>query len=48
LGTAYESTRVKDVRQDNLLREIPKKEEVEYVYLHPDLLSDQKRIIEIM
>jgi hypothetical protein len=28
LGTAYESTRVKDQRQDNILREIPKKEEV--------------------
>lgn len=48
LGTAYESTRVKDVRQDNILREIPKVEEVEFVYIHPELLSDQKRLIEIM
>lgn len=48
LGTAYESTRVKDVRQDNILREIPKVEEAEFVYIHPELLSDQKRLIEIM
>jgi hypothetical protein len=39
---------VKDVRQDNILREIPKVEEVEFVYIHPELLSDQKRLIEIM
>lgn len=48
LGTAYESTRVKDVRQDNILREVPKVEEAEFVYIHPELLSDQKRLIEIM
>lgn len=48
LGTAYESTRVKDVRQDNILREVPKVEEVEFVYIHPELLSDQKRLIDIM
>jgi len=27
LGTAYESTRVKDTRQDNILKEVPKIEE---------------------
>jgi hypothetical protein len=28
LGTAYDSTRIHDVRQDNILREIPNQEEV--------------------
>lgn len=48
LGTAYESSRVRDTRQDDILREPVKKEEVQFVYIHPDLLSDQKRLIEIM
>ncbi len=48
LGTAYDSTRIHDPRQDAILREIPKKEEPEFVYINPELLSDQKRLIEVM
>ena len=36
------------MRQDNILREKPRVEEAECVYIHPELLSDQKRLIEIM
>ena len=48
LGTAYDSSRIHDARQDAILRETPKKEEAEFVYISPELLSDQKRLIEVM
>lgn len=45
LGTSYEETRVKDERLDKLL-EVPKVvEEEEYVWVDPDLLTDQHRSI---
>lgn len=48
LGTSYEETRVRDERLDKLL-EVPKEvEEQEYVWVDPDLLTDQQRSIEIM
>lgn len=48
LGTAYESSRVKSERQSDILKEevVPAKEE--WVYIHPELLDDQKRLIEVM
>lgn len=48
LGTAYESSRVKSQRQADILKEevVPPKEE--WVFVHPDLLADQKRLIEVM
>lgn len=48
LGTAYESTRVKDPRQDKILEEKVLEKEEEFVYIHPDLLADQQRSIDIM
>lgn len=48
LGTAYESTRVKDPRQEAILYEPIIPEEQEYVWIHPDLLADQRRLIEII
>lgn len=48
LGTSYQETRVKDERLDKLL-EVPKVvEEEEYVWVDPDLLTDQHRSIQIM
>lgn len=48
LGTTYEETRVKDERLDKLLEQKPVIEEPEYVWIDPELLSDQVRSIEIM
>ena len=48
MGTAYERSRVKNERQDKIMHEEIKPEEVEDVWIHPDLLADQKRFIDIM
>lgn len=48
LGTAYESTRVKDERQDKILKEEVVPEVKETVFIDEELLSDQKRVIEVM
>lgn len=39
---------MRDPRQDRILREEAKVEEKEDVWIHPDLLADQRRFIEIM
>jgi hypothetical protein len=48
MGTAYERSRVKNERQDKIMHEEVKPEEVEDVWIHPDLLADQKRFIDVM
>lgn len=48
LGTSYESTRVRDLRQDKVLEEKVIPEEVEFIYIHPDLLSDQQKVMDVM
>lgn len=39
---------MKDLRQDKILEEKIVEKEEEFVYIHPDLLSDQQRSIDIM
>ena len=45
LGTVYERSKVKDPRLEKIMKEEIKPEEIEEVWIHPDLLADQKRFI---